>query len=245
MTEQAAQPRPAATLLLIRDDPLEVLMARRRAGGPFSSALVFPGGGVDAEDLSEAWLPLLDGAAELSVNERALRIAAIRETYEEAGVLTAADPGVAYPPPVSGAAAAAFREMVADTGHRLDLSKIVPFGHWITPPVVSRRFDTHFFLAEAPPEHVAVCDGEEIIALEWLKPADVLAGHEQGERTIMLPTRMNLLRLAQSDSTEAALRAAAATPVFTVCPRLEHRPDGVFTVIPEEAGYGVTEEARP
>lgn len=237
-------PIPAATLLLLRDEPFEVLMARRRARGQFSSALVFPGGMVDPEDRSASWLPLVRNAGGLDGDQRALRVAAIRETYEEAGILLGGTGDASFPPPEGPVDAAAFRTMIADAGETLDLGLLVPFGHWIAPAIAPRRFDTHFFVAAAPAGHEAVCDGCEIVALEWVRPSDILRRVEAGEGGVVLPTRMNLQRLSESRNSAEALARAAARPVVTVEPRVVRRPEGTFVVIPEEAGYGVIEEFR-
>src|SRR5215203_1183767 len=90
-TPSILTPRPAATALLLRDDPFEVLMIRRHPEQYFASALVFPGGTVDESDRSDDWLPHVAGGAALSVEERALRIAAFRETFEETSILLARD----------------------------------------------------------------------------------------------------------------------------------------------------------
>jgi 8-oxo-dGTP pyrophosphatase MutT (NUDIX family) len=236
--------RPAATILLLRDDPLEVLMVRRNDAAFFASALVFPGGLVEAEDGSEAWLPHVTGGEGLNAEERALRIAAIRETFEEAAILIADDVADRHLP-AAAADAAAFRALVAGSGGRLDLSRVQHFGHWVTPEGSPKRFDTHFFLARAPAGQEAICDGGETVSLEWVRPVDALARADAGERSILFPTRMNLRRLAESPDVDHAIAAAAARPRFTVRPRVEKRPDGMAVIIPEEAGYGVTEDFHP
>src|SRR5690554_6983850 len=88
-TPSADTPRLAATMVLVRDDPFEVLLVRRHAKAVFASALVFPGGAVDDDDFSDEWLPLLASGSELDPTERAVRIAAIRETFEETAILLA------------------------------------------------------------------------------------------------------------------------------------------------------------
>lgn len=240
-----AFPRPSASLLLVRDDPFEVLMVQRAEDAFFPAALVFPGGVVDDSDRDEAWLPLLSSADGLGTEERALRIAALRETFEESALFIAQDQrGTPLPPP-SGCAIAEFRALVAASGGRLSLETLVPFGHWITPVGSPRRYDTHFFLCAAPDGQEAVCDGGETVALEWVRPAVALARADACERSILFPTRMNLRRLAESETVADALAAARARPLFTVEPQAERRADGIAMLIPAEAGYGVTEELRP
>src|SRR5690554_7583183 len=91
-TTPSPEPRLAATMVLVRDDPFEVLMVRRHAKAVFASALVFPGGAVDDDDYSEEWMPLLASGHNLPAPERAIRIAAIRETFEETALLLAVQP---------------------------------------------------------------------------------------------------------------------------------------------------------
>ncbi|MET0249179.1 MAG: NUDIX hydrolase [Sphingobium sp.] len=236
--------RPAATILLVRDDPFELLMVRRHQDQFFSSALVFPGGMVDDSDRTEDWDALVDDAEGLTREQRALRIAGFRETFEETGILLARDKDGRCVPAVA-AADEPFIDIVRRSGGRLDLSDLVPFGHWITPDISPKRFDTHFFLCRTAPDQVAVCDGSEAVALEWATPGDILARAAAGERAILFPTRLNIDRLAQSADAESAIAAARARPVFTVAPRIERRPEGIAVVIPAEAGYCDTENFHP
>jgi 8-oxo-dGTP pyrophosphatase MutT (NUDIX family) len=237
MPRDAVAARPAATVLVVRDCPFEVLMVERHAETIFASALVFPGGLVDAGDHAEEWLPLLAGGRHLPAEERALRIAAVRETFEEAGLLLSAG----GPVPVDGGdRARPFRELVQTIGAGLDLEQLVKVGHWITPAEAPRRFDTHFYLAHVPEGtggH-ATCDGRETVSLEWLAPAGALALAAEGRREILFPTRMNLKRLAQSSSGAEAVARAAADPPVTVQPVVERTADGMRVRIPAAAGYG-------
>lgn len=253
-----AAPRLAATLLLIRDDPFDVLMVRRHSRAVFASALVFPGGAVDPGDCDDAWLALVTGAEGLSARDRAIRIAAARETYEEVALSLAVDPegiprrlrggneqtaeGDRVREDEKAPTPSAFRDAVAAADAHLELAELVPFGHWITPEGEPRRFDTHFLIAAAPEGQEAVSDGGETVSLEWVQPAEMVARAHAGERAIMFPTLMNLMRLAESDNVADALRAARDRPAFTVHARIEQRGDGSRRiVIPAEAGYAATE----
>lgn len=234
--------RLAATMLLLRDDPLEVLMVKRHTKAYFASALVFPGGTVDPEDSDAAWLPYLVGHEGLSDEQRALRIAACRETFEESCIITARRRDGS---PVSGVASAdglRFLDVIRDADAVLDLAGLQPFGHWITPEIAPKRFDTHFFLARAPEGQEAVCDGSETVGLEWVRPDDALARAAAGERAILFPTRMNIKRLAESGDSHSALEAARQRPPYTVRPQIEKRGESHVVVIPIEAGYGETED---
>lgn len=228
-------PRLAATVLVVRDDPFEVLMMERNARMLFASALVFPGGTVDGADFSEHWLPLVDGASGLEQEERALRIAAARETFEEAGILLAESGAFAPDIPRS----MPFIDVVRNAGVRLGLGGLHKIGHWIAPEVAARRFDTHFYVAGVSADTIPVCDGGESVALEWIAPARALELAEAGSRNIIFPTRMNLKRLAESHSVAEALEAARR-PVYTVLPVIEATRDGHIVRIPAEAGYGTT-----
>lgn len=236
----ASIPRLAATLLLVRDDPFEVLMVHRNARATFASALVFPGGGIEAGDSSPEWAPLVDDFDDFDEDERALRIGAIRETWEETSVLVSAD-GTAIAPP-SPDSPSPFRAAIRAGGARLHLGALIPFGHWVTPSVETRRFDTHFFLALAPTGQLAVSDGSETVGVEWVGPADAVALAASGKSPIIFPTLMNLARLAETAGSAAALDAARARPRFTVRPIIEIRADGSRVItIPAEAGYSATE----
>lgn len=220
-------PRPAATILLLRDGRagLEVLMVARAREVDFASgALVFPGGRVETTDAALA--PPEDPLG-------AFRIAAIREAWEESGILMAHPPGPEIPPEGE------FLAHLHARGLRPDHAALTPFAHWVTPVVSPKRFDTHFFLAHAPEGQEAVHDGREAVEAVWLAPAQALAEAEAGRRTLVFPTRLNLSRLARHATTAEAIAAAHATPVVTVMP--EPIPDGeggTLLRIPEAAGYG-------
>jgi 8-oxo-dGTP pyrophosphatase MutT (NUDIX family) len=236
------EPRLSATVLLVRDDPFAVLMVRRgvRREDQFSSALVFPGGVVDPEDRAAAWLDHAEGAEGLSAEERALRIAAARETFEETGILLATG---AVDVPAGDARD--FRELIRAAGLRLPLQDFVHFAHWITPEPIPRRFDTHFFLCRAPEGAEAICDGQETVAAEWVSPGEAVKRFGDPERRMVFPTRVNLMRLAESRDVAGALTAARARARFTVVPQPARRDGRATVVIPAEAGYGVTEDWLP
>jgi len=252
MSHPADTPKPAATVLIVRDAPeLEVLMVRRSAGMAFgASAWVFPGGKVAAADADPAWDDLSGG--NYSHEVRALRIAAAREVFEESGLLLATREGRGV-----GADECAsfdgmrgvvekepgeFLRIMRDAGLYLTLDRLVPFAHWITPSFEPRRFDTHFFLVRAPEGQVVKHDGREAVDHSWVAPLDLIEKRKRGEAKLMFPTRLNLQVLAQSASAADAEAAALAKKVVTVEPQVEQRGDGKVLVIPAEAGYGLTEE---
>lgn len=219
-----APARPASTVLLLRDgaEGLEVFMVVRHREIEFASgALVFPGGRVEGADVA------LAGGDEAA----AFRVAAIRETWEECGVLLAV-PGA--PPPAEGE----FARMLAARGLMPDMRGLAHFAHWITPEPVPKRFDTHFFLAAAPHGQDALHDGHEAVDSVWIRPADALADAEAGRRKVVFPTRMNLAKLARSASVAEAFAAARARPVVTVLPEMRMAPEGRILRIPAAADYG-------
>ncbi|GAA3727393.1 NUDIX hydrolase [Leifsonia bigeumensis] len=232
-------PRSSATVLLLRDDPFEVLLVSRAARGAFASALVFPGGAIDPGDHDPGWRELATDFDEVTSDERAVRIGAIREVWEETGILLADDQAVGTAPARAGQE---FREAVTEAGVRIRLDALAHFGHWITPVVEPRRFDTHFFLAAVSRDVVAVPDGAETLTAEWMSPARAVELARSGERPIIFPTMVNLARLAESSNSAEALAAARARPRYTVQPEIALEPDGARRVtILAESGYPVTE----
>lgn len=210
-------------------------MVSRAARGAFASALVFPGGAIDSDDREDGWREHVDDFDDFAEDERALRIGAIREVWEETGLLLGGPSG----PARSGEP---FREALEQTSSRIRLDALTHFGHWITPASEPRRFDTHFFLAAVERDAVAIPDGVETLDTEWLPPARAAELAKSGERPIIFPTMLNLLRVAESENTADAISAARARPRVTVAPVWETRDDGTRWVsIPVEAGYPVLE----
>ena len=252
MSENTDKPKPAATVLIVRDAPdLQVLMVRRSAGMAFgASAWVFPGGKVAPADADPAWDDLSDGSYDHY--QRSLRIAAAREVFEESGLLLATSAGKELDADAFSifdsrraeveADPARFLSLVGDAGLRLTLDRLVPFAHWITPTFEPRRFDTHFFLVRAPASQVVRHDGREAVDHEWVTPDILLARRREGLAKLMFPTRLNLEVLGRSANAADAEREARSRRVVTVEPQVHERPDGKVLVIPEEAGYGLTEE---
>jgi len=241
--------RPAATLLLLRDGAaaIEVLMLRRHEDAFFSGALVFPGGRVDDGD--GALRPHCRVPPGLDDETVAYRIAAIRESYEEAGILAArviGDDSL-----ISAAALAAleqsFIEQLGRPPHFVDIvtsgklelaiDALVPYAHWVTPERVAKRYDTRFFLAHAPADQVPRPDGQEAVAVAWLTPAAAFAEAEAMRERLIFATRLNLARLARSATPEAALAAAAAAPITRICPEVYDTEGGQRIRIPEGLGY--------
>lgn len=254
MTGEKPAPKPASTVLIVRDAPeLEVLMVHRSAGMAFgASAWVFPGGKVADADTDPAWNALTKG--DYAPDDHALRIAAAREVFEESGLLLACgcDSGdlanaalceeLGQLRPEVEKDPALFLKMIREAGLMLTLDRLVPFAHWITPSFEPRRFDTHFFLVAAPADQVARHDGREAVDHVWLQPQALLERRLKGEAKLMFPTRLNLEVLAKSANAAAAEQAARAKRVVTVEPQVIDKDGGKYLRIPAEAGYSLTEE---
>jgi len=261
MTAEAgvAVPVPAATILLLRGDhaTLEVFMIVRHEKSDFlGGALVFPGGKVDPQDADERLLDRCTGA-DADATRRALQVAAIREAFEECGVLLARPSGSTSL--IDAAALASlepYRKALVDGSiglydfvvrERLVLAcdRLTPFAHWITPTMVPKRFDTHFFVAEAPVDHLALHDGHESVDSVWITPAAAIEAAKARRYTVIFPTVRNLEKLAHAKSPADARRLAAASTIVSVTPWNERRADGNYLCIPKDAGYAVTEEKMP
>lgn len=241
--------KPAATILLLRDAPeFEVLMVKRHHQIDFASgALVFPGGKSHAGDHDPAWADHMLGWDAFDGEQRALRIAAIREVFEEAGILLGrrldGSPigGEACPIEVRRAVDAGetpFLEVVKGLGVRLDLDALTVFARWITPPLTPKRFDTWFYVVDAPDDQLAACDGRETVDAEWIAPSEALRLAEAGQRKVIFPTRMNLQLLAEAANAEDCVARAKARTLVTVLPKIEDRPGGKVLTLPLDAGYG-------
>lgn len=241
--------KPAATILLLRDDPtFEVLMVKRHHQIDFASgALVFPGGKSHAGDHDPAWANHVLGWNDFDAEQRGLRIAAIREVFEEAGILFgerlngAPIGGEACPMEVRRAVdkgETAFLDVVKDLGVRLDLNALTVFARWITPPLTPKRFDTWFYVADAPDDQLAACDGHETVDAEWIEPKEVLRLAAAGERKVIFPTRMNVQLLAEASSASDCIARAVGRTLVTVEPQIQDGPGGKVLVLPPDAGYG-------
>jgi 8-oxo-dGTP pyrophosphatase MutT (NUDIX family) len=256
---EAAKARPASTILLLRDSAgpdgkgeIEVFMMVRHYEIDFNSgALVFPGGSVDAGDHGIAGMPeLYAGGEGLDAETLGFRIAAIRETFEESGILLAKAMGSTT---LVGAKRAGeiearhraalcegktrFEKILTDNGLLLTLDGLVPYAHWITPEGMPKRFDTWFFLAAAPPEQAGAHDGKESTDSIWVSPREALAGGESGRFKLPFPTTRNLIKLGKHRTVKSALDDAHGKPIVTVMPVMTKENGGRQLRIPAEAGY--------
>ncbi len=250
--EQPVDPVPAATMLLLRDEPeFQVLMVKRHHQIDFASgALVFPGGKPANGDDAPEWAEHCTGWDDLDSTQRTLRIAAIREAYEEAGILLADNlDGSAFEDTCDPETRKAveqgertFLDVVREAGVHLRLGGLTDFARWVTPTFMNKRFDTWFYVARAPDRQIAACDGYETVDAEWLSPRGALAMGEAGERTIIFPTRLNLELLAQAESAQDCVARASDRTIEPVLPTIVQRDGRNILTIPEEAGYGPASE---
>jgi 8-oxo-dGTP pyrophosphatase MutT (NUDIX family) len=238
-------PIPAATLVLMRPRvgaaPEILMMERSQAMAFAAGALVFPGGRIDPDDHAAAAL-FAPGREDAPA-----RIAAIRETIEETGIAPALSPppdGETARALRSGLAAGnSFPRLLADHGLTPQLNALTPFARWCPNFREARRFDTLFYLAEAPAGAApATADQDEAVSAFWATAAEVLAEIDAGRAHAIFPTRRNLERLAGFASINEARADAARHPVRKITPWVEERGGARFVCIPEDAGYPVTSE---
>jgi 8-oxo-dGTP pyrophosphatase MutT (NUDIX family) len=227
-------PKDAATILCVRDSVagLEVLCVERaKASGFLGGAVVFPGGKVDASDADP-------------------QFAACREAFEEAGILL--HRGATLPEAERRALrerlakGEPFGALLAERGIELARDALVTFARWVTPVVEARRFDTHFFLAPAPPEQEAVHDAHETTSAFWGTPRSIIDRFERGECQLFPPTHRSLEVLDMSSTVADALRAAMQAPLDPICPELvrqatEGGTETMALVLPGDPEHSIKE----
>jgi glyoxylase-like metal-dependent hydrolase (beta-lactamase superfamily II)/8-oxo-dGTP pyrophosphatase MutT (NUDIX family) len=242
-----AEPRPAATIILLRDAAPgpEVFMLQRNQGAVFlPGAYVFPGGGIDASDRDARAAHRVVGlsdegaSAKLGISSGGLAfwIAAARECFEEAGILLAVDadgrpiaPGRVealerWRVPLN-AGERSFAELLEAEDLFVPAGEIVYFSHWITAAGRPRRFDTRFFVARAPQGQAGAHDDSETVHSVWVNPREALARQERGEIEIIFPTRSSLADLARFTTPKAAVehaRGLGDIEVNAACWALDH-----------------------
>jgi len=249
----AAVPVPAATILLLRDgvEGLEVFMVKRHHQIDFvAGALVFPGGKLEKGDSDAALERHFDGAESWPADMRALGAGAIREAFEESGILLARDARTGdfvnaarlaelqHYRPLLDKREAVLAEVLEKEKLRLALDQLIHFAHWITPANMPKRFDTHFFLASSPVGHVGSHDGHESVDSVWITPSGAISDRKKWN--VIFPTKLNLMKLDNSKSVAGAIATARATKVLPVTPWVENGPDGQILKIRDDAGYAQT-----
>jgi 8-oxo-dGTP pyrophosphatase MutT (NUDIX family) len=256
----AVQPRLSAGIMLLRDvesgdEGIEVFMVRRVAQSEFMpDVYVFPGGSVAPSDLlmeqTEGLCRLVAPSPADVEGQTALghgiRVAAIRELFEEANVLLAYhDDRVLALNQRNAERFAGYRQALYE--QRISLLEmaraeqlvlatdlLVYFAHWITPEAAPKRYDTHFFLARAPAEQEAIYDRLETSAGVWIQPTVALERFKQGSFPVAFPTFHQLRELAAFASTHAALDTAARRPVHMRMPIIVREPGKTYVYLPED-----------
>jgi glyoxylase-like metal-dependent hydrolase (beta-lactamase superfamily II)/8-oxo-dGTP pyrophosphatase MutT (NUDIX family) len=247
---EPAVARPAATILLLRDAPggFEVLMTRRSASASFApGAYVFPGGAIDAQDAQAHELAARRPGQD---DERLTQaVAAIRECFEELGVLLARH-GDGRPADAGDVAAldrdAPFLPQCRDRGLVLAADEVWLLARWITDRDLPRRFDVPFLVARMPAGQTPVADEAEQFEPVWVRPADALARHQAGRFAMIFPTIRTLERLAKFADAEAVLAACASEqPLWTSCPRAGFLKGVEARFMEHESPYGELALACP
>jgi len=238
-----ANPRPAATVVVLRDGPAgpEVFMVRRHEGTAFmGGAHVFPGGRVDAadRDADDTWCDGMAAAARQldslpPADAVAYHVAAARELFEEAGVLLARHPDGDFVSLAGAAdherlkqdrtrvhdAATTLRAVIERERLHLALDALVLFAHWVTPPIDSRQFDTRFFMTRIPPHQTPAHDDTETTHSLWARPGDAIAQAERDEIILPPPTWSTLRELEPFESVKEALAWARRRTVIRRMPK--------------------------
>ena len=252
----------AATVLLLRDGEsgFETFMVKRPAQAVgFSGALVFPGGRLDDGDAPvDVLAARCRRPAGISDDDMAHRICGIRETFEEAGILLArprGGDGLVTGDRVHAIARTYRKRLHAGEVSMAEIADIedielacdllVPFAHWITPQGRPRRFDTWFYLVQAPSDQVAAHDEIELVDSTWASPTRALADADRGLWTLVFVTRLNLMKLAEARSITDAIRRARTSDIVAIEPTVERAEVGAIFRIPPNAGYRILERFEP
>jgi 8-oxo-dGTP pyrophosphatase MutT (NUDIX family) len=259
MTSAPVTPRPAATVLLVRDhprpqsgrSPLQVFLQQRVPEMAFAPGMtVFPGGGVDVTDRPDPhrwagpeprwWAERLAVDADLA---GALVHAAVRETFEECGVLLAG-PGTLADLQRQRADVVArrrsFADVLAAAGLVLRADLLQPWARWITPAGAARRYDTAFFVARVPDGQEADAHTTEAVRALWWHPAEALERWQEGEMLLMPPTVRTLQEIAELGETAAVLAAAPDRVIRPIMPTLRRDGDRLVTVLPDSTAFPST-----
>ncbi len=254
----ASEPLPSSTVILLREErggpePFSVLLLERHGSVAFPGAHAFPGGVVDPGDHDapgaavpgdQAWAP----AGEGDRPDEALPywVAAVREAFEEVGILLAARDGTPIDGPLGGEllalrtrshAGEPFPALLAEHGLAPATDRLWYFARWITPPQNPRRFDTRFLVGRVPAGQEAVIDGTECVSCRWYGPREALRVYDDGGIMLLPPTVRTLDELATFASIDAVLDDARGRVVRAVQPQVG-LTDGLPTLsYPENAGH--------
>ncbi|MEY8195470.1 MAG: NUDIX domain-containing protein [Cycloclasticus sp.] len=240
--------RDAAALIMLRDSAtgIEVCMLRRVTSSRFAAgAYVFPGGSVDPLDSQLASTCLVNAAAEES-SDSAYKIAAIRETFEEAGLLTAAATSELNIKPQLREklhqGEIGLEQLLLEAGMQLNLASLVFYDHWITPEAAPIRFDTRFYLSIAPEGQQLLHDEKETDSSCWAKPSDILALYDKKDVKLMPVTHVQLTRLAGFDNVDEVMQFAAGQgDISPTMPVIGRADDGKGKIVKIDLREGAAE----
>lgn len=247
--------RTAATILLLRDAPggYEVLMTRRSMRASFApGAFVFPGGAVDRDDSSSRARSLSRVRSSQTPDQQSFAVAAIREAFEEVGILLAtrrADDTPVAPSLVESldrAHGADFLAQLKEHALELSVDQIWWLAHWITDRDLPMRFDTRFLVARMPTGQVPAADNSEQFEPVWISPQEALRRHDAGEFDMIFPTIRTLRRMARWLSVDALLADCSDEgPSWISCPRAGYVKGAVERFSEDETAYGELELTSP
>lgn len=252
---QAVETRAAATILLLRDarEGFEVLMTRRSLRASFApGAFVFPGGAVDPADGSEQARGLSRSRRGQTFEHRQFAVAAIREAFEELGILVATDGATGTPVSqhlidgMDRTHGADFLGQVAARGLALSVDEVWWLAHWITDRDLPKRFDARFLVARMPLGQEPAADNSEQFEPVWIAPKEALRRHDAGEFDLIFPTIRTLRRMAQWTSVDALIAACSDEgPSWISCPRAGFVKGVVERFSEDEAPFGELELTSP
>lgn len=264
-------PLPSATVIVLRErkakrpQQFELFMVRRADRSSFmGGAHVFPGGKVDEADLhpnmqalcdglesASVGVPALDGALLPAAEAAAFRLAALRELFEEAGVLLARDNTgtfVSFESPEKRDRFAGYRVaaqqfslplvmVLAEEGLRFDVSALTPWAWWVTPQEERKRFDARFFLARMPENQEAMHDNQETTTSAWFSPAEALERYRNNEIHLVPPTLRTLEELSSYETLEELWAAAQAKVITRIQPRLVTEGEKLMILLPGDSEH--------
>ena len=269
------KPLDSATVILTRESSqgqFKVFLMRRRRDQDFmGGAFVFPGGRLDEADCDLDLVPHTRGFTGAEAKrclqapdlpeEKALGLffTALRETFEESGILLAYDTSGQIIDLAEGETAgrfAGYRLQIYD--HRLSLRELAeqerlvfapdlltPYSHWITPEIESKRFSTRFFLARQPPEQIPFHDTIEMTKSQWLTPSTAIEQQNEGQILLMPPTLKTLEELNEFDSLDDLFLAARSREIRTILPEAFMTDDGFGVRLPHDPEYKIEAYKQP
>ncbi|GAA4537014.1 NUDIX hydrolase [Pseudonocardia xishanensis] len=269
MSVDADKPiRSAATVLLLRDDPappagvapLQVFLQRRVRQMAFAGGMtVFPGGSVDPSDVpdTERWAgpDPAEWAQRFGVTPEVAGqavSAAVREVFEESGVLLAGPPG-GQPGSLTAQAplwrkqltdhSVSLTEILVESGYVLRSDLLAPWAHWVTPPHEPRRYDTMFFVAALPAGQAADAHTTEAVEADWWHPSTALAAFDAGEMTLMPPTLLSLRDLSTFETTAEVQASCGARDLTAIHPRFRDEDGRTHVILPDGSTHPITRAA--